>query len=165
MQPRTPHSARAQHLRRGTSICLRPLRRLRYSEEVQPCSSDSGAADCVLRWAVCCAYHCVGLGPTAACSAYLQGVAIALARMDKLCSELPFHCYCLGESPLSHALCDGGDAALDVAQLRTPVFGVTASALHRLDGGQRTGTAASRLLCSGFLRGKCDLHISNSRAH
>ena len=78
--------------------------------------------------------------------------------MAKLRSELPLHRHCLDQSPSSHALCDWGDASPDVVQFRALVFRVAASALHRLDGRERIGAAAGRLLCGGFLPSKHDLH-------
>ena len=46
-----------------------------------------------------------------------------------------------------------------VVQLRASVFSVSASALHRLDGRERIGSAAGSLLCRGLLPGECDLHL------
>ena len=45
------------------------------------------------------------------------------------------------------------------------VFGVTASAGHRLDGRKRARTTTGFVLCSGVLFRKCYVHTSNPRAH
>ena len=79
--------------------------------------------------------------------------------MAKLRSELPIHRYRLGQSPLSDAPCDRGDAPPIVVQFRASVFHVAASALYGLDGGEPFGSAAGLLLCDGFLSRKRDLHM------
>ena len=80
--------------------------------------------------------------------------------MAKLRSELPFHRHCVDQSPLSHALCHGGDPSPVVVQFRASVFHVAASALHRLDGREQIGAAAGCLLCGGFLPRERDLRIA-----
>jgi hypothetical protein len=53
--------------------------------------------------------------------------AALLARwpdVDQLRRELSVHRHRVGEPSLPHALCDGGDAALDVGEFRAPVLGV-----------------------------------------
>ena len=52
-----------------------------------------------------------------------------------------------------------------VLQFRASVFYVTASALYRLDGRERTGAAAGCLLCGGFLPRERDLHMFDLGAH
>ena len=79
--------------------------------------------------------------------------------MAKLRGQLSFHRHRLDQSPLSHALCDGGDFTAIVVQFRASLFDVAASALHRLDGREQIGAGAGCLLCGGFLPGKCDLRL------
>ena len=85
--------------------------------------------------------------------------------MAKLRSELPFHRHRLDQSPLSYALCQGGDLSPNVVQFRASVFYVITSALYRLDGRERTGAAAGCLLCLGFLPSKRDLHMFDLGAY
>ena len=66
--------------------------------------------------------------------------------MAELRSKLPVHRHCLDQSPLSLALCDGGDASIIVVQFRASVLHVAASALYRLDGRERIGAAAGCFL-------------------
>src|SRR5262249_46126713 len=80
---------------------------------------------------------------------------VALAHMAKLCSKLSFHCDCLDQSPLPHALCHRGDSSSTVVQFRASVFHVATSALYGLDGRERIGTAAGCILCGSFLPGEC----------
>ena len=85
--------------------------------------------------------------------------------MAELRGKLPFHRDCLDQSPLSHALCHGGDPTSVVVQLRTPVFHVAASALYGLDGREQTGAPTGCLLCSGFLPSERDLCMFDPGAH
>ena len=78
--------------------------------------------------------------------------------MAELRGELPVHRHCLKQSPLPHALCDGGDISSLVVQFRASIFHVAASALYRLDGSEQVSAAASCLLCGRFLFRKRDLH-------
>src|SRR5216117_3753505 len=70
--------------------------------------------------------------------------------MAKLRSELPVHRHRLDQSPLSYALCHGGDLSPNVVQFRASVFYVTTSALYRLDGRERTGAAAGPFYAAVF---------------
>ena len=85
--------------------------------------------------------------------------------MAELRSKLVVHRHCLDQSPLSLALCHGGDPSPIVVQFRAPVFNVTASALYRLDGCERIGAAAGCLLCGGFLSGERDLRLIDLGAY
>ena len=46
---------------------------------------------------------------------------------------------------------------------RASVFSVSASALHRMDGGEQIGAGASCLLCGDLLSRQCDLHLLGPR--
>src|SRR5262245_32945723 len=81
---------------------------------------------------------------------HVQGTPVALAHMAELRGELSFHRHCLEQSPLSHALRDGGELASVVVQFRASIFHVAASALHRLDCHQQAGAGAVCLLCGRF---------------
>jgi len=89
----------------------------------------------------------------------------ALAYVAKLRSELRVHCDCMGQPPLPDALCDGTDASPDVVQLRAPVFGVVASAIDCLDGGERIGGATGCVLRDGVFPSELDLHLADPGAH
>ena len=91
-----------------------------------------------------------------------KALSVALAHVAKLRSELPVHRHRVDQSPLSHALCHGGDPSSVVVQFRAPVFRVAASALHRLDGREQTGAATGCLLCGGLLPRERNLHLPNS---
>lgn len=80
--------------------------------------------------------------------------------MAELRSELPFHRHCVDQSPLSDALCHGGDASPVVVQFRASIFHVAASALYCLDGCEQIGAATGCLLCSGLLPRERNLHLS-----
>jgi len=69
-----------------------------------------------------------------------------VAQVAQLRGELPVHRYRLGQSPLPHALCHGGDDASVVVQFRTSVLDVATSALYRVDRSERIGSAAGILL-------------------
>jgi len=128
------------------------------------CSSDAGAADRLLRRRVRCHHHRAGPGPAPAGSTDLQGAAVALANMDKLCSELPVHCHSVATHHYLMRYATDVTPRLMWFDFAHPVFRITASAVHSLDGCQRTGAAPCRLLCGGFLPGKRHLHCSCSRA-
>src|SRR5690242_10664207 len=49
-------------------------------------------------------------------------------------------------------------SSVDVAQFCAPVFGVAASTLDSVDGRQRVGATAGRLLCRSVLAGQCDIY-------
>ena len=85
--------------------------------------------------------------------------------MVELRSKLPVHRHRLDQSPLSLALCHGGDASLIVVQFRASVRHVAASALYRLDGRERIGAAAGCFLCGSFLSGERDLRIFDLGAY
>ena len=85
--------------------------------------------------------------------------------MAKLRSELSIHRHRVDQSPLSYALCHGGDPSSVVVQFRASVFRVAASALNRLDGREQIGAATGRFLCGGFLSRERDLRMLNPGAH
>ena len=85
--------------------------------------------------------------------------------MAKLRGELPIHRHRLDQSPLSYALCDGGDPSAIVVQFRTSLFHIAASARYRLDGGEQIGAGTGCFLCASFLRRKCDLHLFDLGAY
>ena len=85
--------------------------------------------------------------------------------MAELRSELPVYRYRVDQSPLSHALCHGGDPTPVVVQFRTFVFHVAASALYGLDGREQIGAAAGCLLCSCLLPRERNLRLSHLGAH
>ena len=118
---------------------------------------DSGAAERVLRRGIRCSYNCPGFG--AATPGASQGASVTLAYMAQLCGELSFYRNRLGQSPPSHALCHRGHASSHVVQLRPSVLSVAASAVHGLDGRERTSSAAGCLLCGGLLSRKRDLRL------
>ena len=57
------------------------------------------------------------------------------------------------------------DPSAIVVQFRSPVLHFAASALYRLDGSERIGTAAGCFLCNGFLSGERDLHLFDLGAY
>src|SRR6516162_1845463 len=124
-----------------------------------PCEKDHGAAERVLRRCVRRSHNCARFGSASPGASYLQIATVALADMAQLCGELFVYRPRLDQSPPSHALCHPGHASSDVVQLRASVFSVSASALHRLDGRERIGSAAGSLLCRGLLPGECGLHL------
>src|ERR1700730_14945739 len=126
---------------------------------------DPGATERVLRRGIRCPYNCPGFGTAASRAPYLQGAPVTLADMAQLCGELSVHRNCLGKSPPSHALCHRRHTASDVVQFRASVFCVAASALHRMDGRERIGTAACCLLCRGLFPRERDLYSFDSRAY
>jgi hypothetical protein len=71
--------------------------------------------------------------------------------MIKLRGELPTHRCCSGPSPLSYALCDGGDPSAIVVQFRTSLFYLTATALHRLDGLEQIGAGTGSFYALVFV--------------
>jgi hypothetical protein len=96
--------------------------------------SDPGAIERILRRRVRRPHHGVGLRTASAGASHIYGVTLALAHMAKLRSELSVYRHRLGKSPSSHALCHRDDLSSDVVQFRASLFGVAASALHRLVG-------------------------------
>jgi hypothetical protein len=84
---------------------------------------------------------------------------LVLWPVAELRGELPFYCHCLDESPLSHALRQGGELSPAMVQFRAFVFHVAASTVYRLDGCEQIGAAAGCLLCSGLLPSKRDVHL------
>src|SRR5262249_24449139 len=120
---------------------------------------DHGAAERVLRRSVRRSHNCARFGSASPGASYLQIAAVALADMAQLRGELSVYRPRLDQSPPSNALCYPDHASSYVVQLRASVFSVSASALYRLDGSERIGSAAGCLLCRGLFPSECNLHL------
>ena len=90
---------------------------------------------------------------------------VAMADLAQLCGQLSLHRDRLGQSPPSLALCHRGDAPPYMVQFRAFVFRVAAAIVHCLDGCQRVGTAARRILRLDLLPRECHLYRIDLGAH
>ena len=116
------------------------------------------AAERVIRRSVRGSHNCARFGSASSRVSDLRIAALALADMAQLFGELSIYRTRLDQSPPSDALCHRSDASPRVVQLRPSVLSVAASVGHRLDGRERTGSAAGCLLRRGLLSRHSAVH-------